>query len=242
MSRLLLLAGTAEAREVAEALAGEVPVLASLAGATRAPLPQGVATRSGGFGGEAGFRACLDAEGITAVLDATHPYAARISRRSAHVCAERGLPYAQILRPAWRAGPGDDWTWIDRAEDATRRIPQGATVFLATGRQSLPAFANLADRTLLCRQIDPPKGDFPYPNGRFITGRPPFSVEDETALFKLLGVDWLVVKNAGGEASRAKLDAARVLGLQVAMIRRPTQPDARKLESVAAALAWVRGL
>jgi precorrin-6A/cobalt-precorrin-6A reductase len=124
-------------------------------------------------------------------------------------------------------------------EEAADVIPVGATVFLATGRQTLQRFANLQGRQLICRQIDPPDGPFPFPGGDYLIGRPPFSVEDEVTLFARLGVDWLVVKNAGGAASRTKLDAARQLGIKVAMIARPPQPEGVKLDSVAAALTWV---
>ena len=115
-------------------------------------------------------------------------------------------------------------------------------MFLATGRQTLDQFANLEGRHLICRQIDPPDSPFPFPSGEYRIGRPPFSVADEVALFRELGVDWLVVKNAGGIASRSKLDAARQLELPVAMIRRPAQPDVPKLETVDEAIAWVRDL
>jgi precorrin-6A/cobalt-precorrin-6A reductase len=237
---LFLLAGTGEARQIAEALAARgVQAKASLAGATRAPAPLALPTRHGGFGGEAGFRAYLEANGIAAVLDATHPFAHRISARTARVCDSLGLPYAQVLRPEWAPGPGDDWAMLGAEEEAADVIPVGATVFLATGRQTLQRFANLQGRQLICRQIDPPDGPFPFPGGDYLIGRPPFSVEDEVTLFARLGVDWLVVKNAGGAASRTKLDAARQLGIKVAMIARPPQPEGVKLDSVAAALTWV---
>ncbi len=240
---LLLLAGTGEARDIARALAErKVPAIASLAGATRAPLATGLPTRVGGFGGEDAFRAYLDREGITAVLDATHPFAHRVSGRTARVCAEENIPYCQVLRPEWRPAPGDRWTMLDREEDAADHIAPGSTVFLATGRQTLERFANLSRCRLICRQIDPPEGPFPFPNGEFLVGRPPFSVEEEVRLFTELGVDWLVVKNAGGAAPATKLTAARQLGLRVAMIARPPQPDAAKVSTVEEALDWVAAL
>jgi precorrin-6A/cobalt-precorrin-6A reductase len=115
-------------------------------------------------------------------------------------------------------------------------------VFLATGRQGLARFVNLTGRHLICRVIDPPKAAFPLSNGEFLVGRPPFPPEAERALFESLGVDWLVVKNAGGQASKSKLEAARMLGLPVAMITRPPQPDALRVTTVAAAMDWVRRL
>ena len=155
------------------------------------------------------------------MLDATHPFAHRISARTANVCDESSIPYCQLLRPEWVAQKGDKWTHITCEEDAARHIETGATVFLATGRQTLDRFASLAHARLICRQIDPPDRPFPFPNGQFLVGRPPFPVEDEVNLFERLGVDWLVVKNAGGEASRTKLTVARQLGIRVAMIARP---------------------
>ncbi|MGR3436641.1 MAG: cobalt-precorrin-6A reductase [Shimia sp.] len=237
---ILLLAGTREARDVARGLAARgLPAIASLAGATRSPAPLPVRTRIGGFGGAKAFASFLAAERIGAIVDATHPFAARISARSHAVATELGLPYLQVLRPGWRATEGDRWTWIDTEADAERHIPLGATVFLATGRQTLPAFAGLAEgRRLLCRQIDPPEAPFPYANGDFVVGQPPFPVEDEVALFRRLGVDWLVVKDAGG-VSETKLIAARRLGLPVAMIARPPQPDGPRVATAEEALAWL---
>jgi precorrin-6A/cobalt-precorrin-6A reductase len=240
---LLLLAGTGEAQVIARDLAAQgYPAIASLAGATRAPRPTGLPTRVGGFGGSEGFRAYLAQSGISAVLDATHPFAHRISARSARICHELGLPYCQVLRPAWQPEPGDQWIMLDREEQAADHIAPGRTVFLATGRQTLDRFANLSACRLICRQIDPPDGPFPFPNGDFLVGRPPFSVADEIETFSRLAIDWLVVKNAGGEVPRTKLHAARALGIPVIMLNRPRQPDAFRVETARQALDWVARL
>lgn len=234
---LLLLAGTGDARALATRL-DKRDVVSSLAGVTRAPMPLTTPTRRGGFGGEAGFRRYIADEGITAVLDATHPFATHITARSARICTEMNLPYLQYLRPEWQPEPRDNWLHIAREEDAAALIPQNATVFLGTGRQSLLRFANLAGREIICRQIDPPDAPFPFAGGRFEVGRPPFSVEDEIALFRALGVDFLVVKNAGGAASRTKLTAARILEIPVLMITRPPPGDWDVVNDLDAALDW----
>ena len=127
-------------------------------------------------------------------------------------------------------------------EAAAALIAEDATVFLGTGTQNLGAFANLRARRIICRRIDPPRDPFPFPGGEYLVGRPPFSVEDEIALFRKLSVDWLVVKNSGGAPSRTKLDAARALGIRVALINRPALPEAMVFQTVEAALSWVRGL
>jgi len=240
---LLLLAGTTEAQQIAKALSDRgVPAVASLAGVTRAPRATGLDTRTGGFGGADGFRAFLRSAGISAVVDATHPFAHQISNRTADICAKNSIPYCQLLRPEWTPEAGDDWTCLNNEDEAAKYIAPGSTVFLATGRQTLDRFANLSNCRLICRQIDPPDRPFPFPNGEFLVGRPPFSIAEETELFKKLAVDWLVVKNAGGEAPRSKLIAARELGIKVAMINRPSQPVGPKVTTVAEALAWIEAL
>lgn len=233
-----MLAGTAEARELCARLTCDV--LASLAGAVRRPLPQGVPTRVGGFGGEAGFLRVLREEGIGAVVDATHPFAARITARTAAVCAREGVPYLRLERPGWTGGAGDRWTWVDDAAGAVAVIPAGASVFLATGRQTVGEFAGLSG-AVWCRVIDPPEEAFPLARGGWVVGRPPFTVADEVALFRRLWVDWIVAKDSGAAEAEGKLAAARDLGLPVAMIRRPAAVGP-KVETVEAALDWVAGL
>ena len=242
--KLLLLAGTSDARRLAERLAEmpDVEVTASYAGATRQPEVLPVPTRIGGFGGRGEQEKYIKDNGFKAIVDATHPFAHRITTRTANIARALGVPHLMLRRPGWVPGDGDDWTFLDKGQDAAQHIPVGATVFLATGRQTLQEFSNLADRTLICRQIDPPDGPFPFPNGEFLVGRPPFSVEDEMALFQARKVDVLVVKNAGGALSRTKLDAARILGIPVLLIRRPPLPPGPRVSDVEAALAWVRAL
>lgn len=236
---LLLLAGSGQARVIAEAL-DQLSTIASLAGATRTPRQLSVPTRHGGFGGEEGFLRFLKDNKITAVLDATHPFANHISHRTARLCKSRGLPFCQYLRPKWSPETGDIWHDIEDETEVAALATKGDTIFLATGRQTLYRYENLSHCRLICRQIDPPESDFPFPNGAFLVGRPPFSIDDEIALFRRLNVDWLVVKNAGGEAPRSKLNAARVLGLPVIMIKRPQQPDCMRVTTVQDAIKWAR--
>ena len=155
--KLLVLAGTTEARGLIKALiASEHEVVASLAGATRHPLPLGCTTRIGGFGGFEAQKKFIKDNGFDAVVDGTHPFADRISARTAEVCATLHIPRLQLLRPGWTAEAGDRWTYIEREQDAAAKIPADAVVFLATGRQTILNFSNLSPRTVICRQIDPP--------------------------------------------------------------------------------------
>lgn len=239
--KLLLLAGSGEARQLARRIDG-FQVTASLAGTTRAPADLGVQTRVGGFGGVAGLVDYLRKSGTRVVVDATHPFAVQMTAHAARAAEITGLPLLIVQRPAWQEQAGDQWHFVDRLQQAAALISEGAVVFLGTGRQTLPCFANLADHRLICRQIDPPDGPFPFANGRFQVGRPPFSIADEIGFFRRESIDWLIVKNSGGEASYSKLAAARQLGLPVVLQNRQPLPPVPCVQTVSAALAWLEAL
>jgi precorrin-6A/cobalt-precorrin-6A reductase len=241
---LLLLAGTSEARQIAGQLAGRGGVMASLSGAVQDVPAYPVPMRTGGFGGEAGFHTFLDNHEITAVLDATHPFAARMTERTSRICRDRGLPYLRLTRPAWAPEPDDHWQIVATPEEAVQKVPNGGRVFLATGAQEIGRYAPLDGRAeVFCRRAEDRDTPFPFARGRWIIGRGPFDIAAETTLLQQLGIEVVVTKNAGGTASRAKLDAARALGLPVIMIARPPDPKGVPVvDSVEAALKWVGGL
>jgi len=151
---VLILAGTGDARQLAQFCADHnIAACASLAGATRQPKQLAVPTYHGGFGGGDGFRAFLKRHEIRTVLDATHPFAHQITLRSYEIACEIGLPYARFERPAWQPGPGDHWISLRDETEAAAHIAPGAVVFLATGRQSLPKFANLGHAQLISGKL-----------------------------------------------------------------------------------------
>ena len=239
-AHLLLLAGSGEARTLAGRLAKtNLRVTASIYDSDHWSGPLPVHNRSGGFGGDAGFRRFLRAENITVVLDATHPFATRISARSWRICQELGLPYLQLDRPAWQPGPDDRWTEVESAEDAVALTQPDTRHFVTTGMQTWPAFRSATDRTFFFRSLrgtPPPEA---LPHIHYVPGQGPFSLDHERKLFQDLALDGLICKNAGGTLSRTKLDAARALGMQVILLRRPPPSGAPVVQDVAGALAWV---
>jgi precorrin-6A/cobalt-precorrin-6A reductase len=238
--RTLILGGTGEARELAaELVAADIDVLSSLAGRVREPrLPDGQ-VRVGGFGGTEGLAAFLLAEGITAVVDATHPFAGTITAHAAHAAAQAGVPLLVLRRPEWEAEP----TWqlvadIDAAAAAVRDWP-GESVFLTTGRRDLDAFAADGRHRFLVRTVDPPEGPVP-PRMTLVLDRGPYTVDRESALMREHDVGLLVTKNSGGPMTAAKLQAARDLGVQVLMVQRPPlPPGCQVVTTVAEAVRWV---
>ncbi len=238
---VLILGGTTEASALARALAEEYDVRAtlSLAGRTRSPAPPPIPTRIGGFGGIEGLCAYLRAEGVDVLIDATHPFAAQMSRHAGEAAALAGIECLAVVRPPWRAQEGDRWTEVsDMAEAAATLGPAPRRVFLTVGQQELAPFRAAPQHRYLIRSVepiaDPPAG------ARCFTARGPFAEPDERALMRNEGVEVLVTKNSGGSATAAKLGAARGLGVAVTMIARPPPPDGPSVPDADAAFAWLR--
>ncbi|MGY1780954.1 cobalt-precorrin-6A reductase [Geodermatophilus sp. SYSU D01036] len=240
--QVLVLGGTGEARRLAAALVDRgVDVLSSLAGRVADPvLPEG-GVRVGGFGGADGLADWLATHRPRAVVDATHPFAARITANAAAAARRRGVPLLRLQRPGWTPGPGDRWTYVDSLADAAAAVRDAGTVFLTTGRQGVGAFAALPGRVLV-RSVDPP--DEPLPAGAvLLLARGPFTVEEEVALMREHGVDVVVTKDSGGHMTEGKLVAARRLGLPVVLVRRPPLPrGVDVVTTVEEAVEWLNAL
>lgn len=240
--RLLVLAGTLESVQIAHAVSREsgVSAVASVARTTALIPAMNMPVRVGGWGGSEPFAAWIRRESIDAILDATHPFAARISMRTADVARDLGISYVQFLRPAWTPGELDSWTFLNTESDAASQVPADATVLLATGRRNLDRFENLNAHKVLVR-VQTPGGDpFPFRSGAFIHRPVALPVSNEMAGLRALGVDYLVTRNTGGGSAAALVEAAGRLGLPVGMIRRPPQPEASRIRTVSEALSWVR--
>ena len=221
--RLLLLGGTTEASALARRLDANATL--SLAGRTKTPAASPLPTRIGGFGGVDGLVRYLRDERIDAVIDATHPFAAQMSAHAVAACAAADVPLAVLTRPSWTPRSGDDWREVgDAAEAAAALGETPRRVLLTVGRLSAGAFRAAPQHHYVLRSIDAPE-DLP-PDVEIVLARPPFARDDEIALMTSRGIEIVVSKNAGGEATRAKLDAARLLSVPVVMIRRPPVPAA----------------
>ena len=239
---ILILGGTSEARALAAELvrAGR-DVLTSLAGRVSEPaLPAGW-VRLGGFGGVAGLAAFLRTTGVTAVVDATHPFAARIGANAAAAAAQTGVPLLRLERPGWADHPrAGSWTWTADADAARDAALPYDRPFLTTGRQSLQTFLGWADRHVLARVVDLPETDVPA-RWTVITARGPYTYADERRLMIDFGVDVLLTKDSGGSPTAAKLDAAGDLGIPVVVIARPARPPGvPTVAGVVDALTWLQ--
>jgi len=221
--RILILGGTSDARTVAEHLAGrpDLSVISSLAGRVNQPsLPEGI-VRVGGFGGVAGLISYLVDENIAVVVDATHPFAAKISGNAELACNTLRIPLIALERPPWEPKEHDRWCTVASMQAAASMVNhRNNRVFLSIGRQELGAFSRCEDAWFLVRAIDKPTDTMP-PNSKLILQRGPFHLDDELQLFRKESISLLVSKNSGGSATYSKIKAARALQIPVVMIDRP---------------------
>jgi precorrin-6A/cobalt-precorrin-6A reductase len=238
---ILILGGTAEARQLAAALvAAGVDVISSLAGRVSTPnFPPG-RVRVGGFGGAGGLADYLRREQAGAVVDATHPFAAKITTNVVQAASTTGTPLVRLERPSWGEHPqANTWTWVCDAAGAGAAAESARRPFLTTGRQSLRDFDAWADRHVLVRLVDPPAASLPK-RWNVILSRGPYGYDGERAILTEHAIDVILTKDSGGTHTVAKLDAAADLGVPVVIIARPDPAPVPLLRTVAEAVAWCR--
>jgi precorrin-6A/cobalt-precorrin-6A reductase len=240
--RILVLGGTTEARQLALYLADrpEFETTVSLAGRTADPKPLPVPTRIGGFGGASGLADYLKAEKIDLLVDATHPFANRISANATEAATIANVPVFALCRPGWIKQAYD--RWISVGSVAAAVVALGETprrVFLSIGRQEAYQFSAAPHHSYLVRSVDPVDPPLTAPDCRYILATGPFTIEGEMDLFRYNRIDTLVTKNSGGAATYAKIEAARALGLAVIIIERQVPPGIRTVYDAQAALELI---
>jgi len=243
---LLILGGTGEAAALARtALArfgDALGVTTSLAGRTERPGPLPGRVRIGGFGGAAGLAAYLVEHGADRLIDATHPFADRISTQARLACEEARVPRLQLLRPPWRRQPLDQWIEVDSMAAAAEVVGRvGRRAFLTVGAGEIACFSAATGVRFLVRLVDPPRRPLPLRFYEVVVGRGPFTLAQERHRLERHAIDVLVCKASGGAATEAKIVAAREFGVPVVMVRRPPREPGDAVETVAAALDWLTG-
>lgn len=239
--KILILGGTGEARELAGRLVAlGHDVTTSFAGRTREPrLPEG-SVRVGAFGGVPGLAGYLRATGTERLVDATHPYAGLISTNAVAAAAQSGVPLVRFMRPAWVEPPDARWRHVPDLAAAADALPSGAKALISTGHEGLELFLARDDSRLVVRLIEPPGIAMPK-HAQLILQRPSYALEDERKLFRQEAITHLVTKNSGGEATAAKLVAARETRAVVIVIERPAYGPAVEVGTIEEAVRAVVG-
>ncbi|MGI9372319.1 MAG: cobalt-precorrin-6A reductase [Hyphomicrobiales bacterium] len=243
MKRVLILGGTMDGRTLADRLANvrRLHVILSLAGRTSEPRLPKCDVISGGFGGADGLADYLEGAKIDILIDATHPFANKMSQSAATASAATGIPCFRLERKAWKKLPEDDWQMVTSIKEAVDYLPKNARVLATVGRQEVAPFFERLDIKVTARMIEAP--DYaPRAPHKVLRNRPPYRLEDEILLMRTEHISHLVTKNSGGKATSAKLHAARKLGVKVVMVERPTPPQLPTAHSVDAMVAKIAKL
>jgi precorrin-6A/cobalt-precorrin-6A reductase len=242
MKRVLILGGTGDAVKLAAKISEDpnFEVITSLAGRTHQPAPLPGNIRIGGFGGVTGLAIYLREQQIAALIDATHPFAAQMSWNAAIAAQETHTPHLMVYCPGWQKSAGDRWIEVETIDAAAAQLPNLARrVFLTTGRQQLAPFAALTNIWFLMRSIDPPDPGILLPQGIVLLERGPFSLEHERQLLQKYQIDAIVSKNSGGDATYAKILAARELEIPVMMVQRPEMPPVEMVSGLDEVMNWL---
>ena len=163
-----------------------------------------------------------------------------MSRHAAVACERESVPRLVLHRPPWTPAPRDRWVEVAGTQSAARALAGlGRRVLLTIGSRGLAPFAAVPGVSFIVRAVEPPAAVLDAARFEVVLARGPFDVESERELLESRSVDVVVSKNSGGAAARAKLEAARMLGLPVVMIARPPPPPGERVETVAAATRWV---
>ncbi|WP_416067416.1 cobalt-precorrin-6A reductase [Rhizobium sp. ZK1] len=238
-TRILILGGTGEARRLAAELAGrnDLDILLSLAGRTQAPAEQPVPVRIGGFGGAEGLAEFLVAGGYNLLIDATHPFAERISANAAAAVERTGIAAIALVRPEWVPEAGDHWHVVADIPAAVATLgPAPRRVLLATGRQGAHHAEVAPQHFYLVRSVDPVDPPLALPDVEYVLDRGPFTLEGEIKLMRKYRIDAVIAKNSGGSAAYAKIEAARLLGIKLVVIARAPAAAITSVGTVEAAL------
>ena len=227
--RILVLAGTAEARRLCARLAriSDLEVVASFAGIVEIGAKYPVPTRVGGFGGADGLAQYVRENSIDLIVDATHPFADQISSNASHAAEVTESPYVRLERPRWEMSEGGEWVEADSLEELFGLLPSRVTAFAPLGSgvfraHNLAMIASRSDAQFVLRSILGPSGPLPSNIAEVILQRPPFTLESEMATLRRIGAECLVCKNSGGAVGMPKIYAARQLGIPIFLLARPT--------------------
>ena len=215
--KLLLIAGMGEsvalARELSVIEGHEVICVTEGRAVARAEPPAKI--YDGIFETDADFAGYVASERFDMVVDAAHPFEARLGT----IARGLELPYLRVTRQEWTPKQNEDWINVASMKEAVVVVPKAARVFLATGQGSVHAFQDRADAYVMCRQLEQHDRAFPLENGEYIFGEGPFAVTAEMQTLKSLKVDCLILRNSGSVQGRSKVDAAGNLGIKVIMIQ-----------------------
>ncbi|WP_005038280.1 precorrin-6A reductase [Holophaga foetida] len=227
---ILLLGGTSETGPLASALLGRgLEVLVSTATDAPLALPEGVRRRWGRLDGAALAELCCR-EGISALVDAGHPFATELHAAVQEAARLTGLPLLRFRRGETRLGD-ESVHWVTDHEEAARvAFSFGRPVLLTSGSRHLEPYVRASRETGLpvyARVLDHPESwrscqEAGLDRACVMAMRGPFDLETNRAHLRHTGAGVLVSKDSGEAGGLgAKAEACRLEGVLLVLLRRP---------------------
>lgn len=230
--KVFLLGGTSETAPLSMKIAS-VGYRVLVSTATDEPLPigehPGIGCRFGRLG-LAEMKGLLVAEGVSALVDATHPYASEVHQTARHACNETGLPYLRFQRPDSQVQEVG-WLFADNHQEAALlACDTGRPILLTTGSRNLRPYVQEASRNqipLYARILKHDESinasnDAGLEESQRIIGRGPFTYEDNVALIRRYRIGVVVSKESGRAGGiDEKWRAARDEGCTFVVVKRP---------------------
>ncbi|MDG2187520.1 MAG: precorrin-6A/cobalt-precorrin-6A reductase [Hyphomicrobiales bacterium] len=222
MHKILIIGGTAEGFKIASLIEKKsfLPIL-SLQGNTLKPKEVYYETRVGGFGGVEGLKDYLIKNSIKIIIDASHPYSIQISNNALIASKQLDIKLIKLNRSAWKQTYSDNWLRVKSFSDSKYildALPRESRIFLTIGKKYLPIFYD-CKQWIMIRTIDQ-YNNCRTGNRKYITGRGPFQVSQELILLKGNNITHIVSRNSGSKETYAKIQAAKILGIEIIMIDR----------------------
>lgn len=250
---ILLLGGTGETAAIAAALAKNGHgVLVSTATDTRLDVgDHELITRRVGRLDADGIVSIAAENGISVIVDATHPFATAASETVKEASMSAGIPCVTFVRPHVEYDYEKIDCVKDHAEAAVKAFAGGKPVLLTSGSRNLSQYVELSKKKnvkLFARVLPHPESEAAcmaagLPEENVIFERGPFTVEQTIDLIKKFGIGTIVTKDSGKEGGvLEKVEAARVTGCRIVMVQRPKTVAANSFGSAKALAAGVNEL
>lgn len=231
--RLLVLAGTEDGRELAEALklcGYDVLVSALTAYGADLALEQGLQARYGAMDAQT-LADLLKVGSFAALVDATHPYALQIKEMAQKVCKALAIPYLRWERLSLDLEKHPLLHWAENIPMAAQIAAElGQRIFLTTGSNSLPEWLylpflknkELYIRVLPTSQVLERCESLGFKPKQIIAAQGPFSQEWDEAMFKQLGIEVVIAKESGKVGGTLeKVQACLSLQIPLVILKRP---------------------
>lgn len=246
--QLWLIGGTQESAELAAAIAcnGTIPCIISVTTQSARSLYPDAPNLQVWVGrlNQQQLEEFLQQQQISAVLDASHPYAVEISQSAIAISQKLQIPYLRYERPAIDNQPNERVIELDSFDTLLAGdYLTAARVLLTVGYRPLPLFQLWQAKASLFARILPSQValqtalDAGFTSDRLICLRPPISADLERGLWQQWRINLVVSKASGSPGGEdIKRTIAAQLDIPLIVVNRPVVAYPQQTSDLAVAL------